>query len=113
MRCMQSESAIRRYLMDAAIIVVDSDASTTTAIIVRSMALLSAPVIDVAVCYLLIDGSRLTLLPGGRLAVVTACGAPDGRERLHVMFLCHAGVVGTAGYAPIRPGQILIFPGVL
>ena len=35
----------------------------------------------------------------------------DGRERLHMMFLCHAGVVGTAGYAPIGPGQNSIFAG--
>ena len=35
----------------------------------------------------------------------------DGRERLHMMFLCHVGVVGTAGYAPIGPGQNSIFAG--
>ena len=37
----------------------------------------------------------------------------DGRERLHMMFLCHAGVVGTAGYAPIGPGQNLIFAALV
>ena len=37
----------------------------------------------------------------------------DGRERLWMMFVCHVGVVGTAGYAPIGPGQELVFAGVV
>ena len=50
-------SDVRRDLMDAAIIAVDSDTSTTTITIVRSMEIMSAPVIDVNVGPSLIDGT--------------------------------------------------------
>ena len=33
----------------------------------------------------------------------------DGRERVHVMFVCQVRVVGTIGGAPIGPGQKLVF----
>ena len=33
----------------------------------------------------------------------------DGRERLHVMFVCQVRVVTTVGGAPIGPGQKLVF----
>ena len=33
----------------------------------------------------------------------------DGRERVHVMFVCQVRVVGTVGGAPIGPGQKLVF----
>ena len=50
-------SDVRRDLMDAAIIAVDSDTSTTTVTISRSMEVTSSPVIDVNVGPSLIDGT--------------------------------------------------------
>ena len=34
----------------------------------------------------------------------------DGRERVHVMFVCQVRVVGTVGGVPISSGQKLILP---
>ena len=43
-------------------------------------------------------------------SVVCMCKTTsDGRERVHVMFVCQVRVVGTVGGAPIGPGQKLVF----
>ena len=77
--------------MDFAIIVTDRDHIPIIITTGRPMVLMSSPVVDVAVCYLLIDGSRLTPLPGGRLAVVTACGvepwAPEGLDHVFISYV--------------------------
>ena len=44
------------------------------------------------------------------ICVVCMCKTmSDGRERVHVMFVCHERVVGTVGGVPIGSGQELVF----
>ena len=46
------------------------------------------------------------------ICVVCMCKTmSDGRERVHVMFVCHERVVGTVGGVPIGSGQKLVFSG--
>ena len=48
------------------------------------------------------------------ICVVCMCKTmSDGRERLHVMFVCQVRVVGTVGGAPRGSGEDLVFAGLL
>ena len=89
--------------MDAAIIAVDSDTSTTTVTISRSMEVTSAPVIDVNVGPSLIDGTPTDTTVWRCWSSVASSG---GSQRAQIMFLYHMGVCGTAGGAPIGVSEV-------
>ena len=93
--------------MDAAIIVVDSDDSTTTTIIVRSMALLSAPVIDVPVCRPHCDGSQNDTLSDHCLAMVVECGVEPGvPDCVDHVFISHGCLWYRGGRAERRNSRV-------
>ena len=88
----EPDSDVHRELMIVATIVVDSNGSTTTVTIVRSMALTSAPVIDVRVCRPLSNGSQKDTLSDHCLAVVVECGVepwvPEGVDHVFISHGC-------------------------
>ena len=48
------------------------------------------------------------------VSVVSVCEtSSDGREDVHVMFVCHVRVVGHIGSAPISVDQELVFAVIL
>ena len=100
---MQSDSDVRRELMNAGIVVFDRDHIPIIITKERPTALLLASVIDVAVCHLLIDGTQNDTLSDHYLAVVVECGVePVVPEGVDHVFISH-GVCGTRGRAWFGP----------
>ena len=56
-----------------------------------------------------LDASTVEAILSLKCVVCMCKTMSDGRERVHVMFVCQVRVVGTVGGAPIGPGQKLVF----